>query len=217
MSRDLFPSCQKKVMVATKYQQWLVLSTPQQSYLWVSGMVNITFTIRFRGAFIPIVLFFRFTAVCMSQVARILKLYRPVARIFRRGVTWMSDLRKHACKTRGGLGACSPRKFFEIRCSEIASEAIFGHRSTAVVAIWLAEYCIQFLAVHMHLLSQHDFEFSQEKVLKLAEQQMHHSKDNSRASELAIYLRTYLCASFHHSGVNSLHVCQYSTALVFHE
>ena len=24
----------------------------------------------------------------------------------------------------GGLGACSPRKFLEIRCSEIASEAI---------------------------------------------------------------------------------------------
>ena len=32
----------------------------------------------------------------------------------------------HACKIRGGLGACSPRKFLEIRCSEIASEAIFG-------------------------------------------------------------------------------------------
>ena len=26
----------------------------------------------------------------------------------------------------GGLGACSPRKIFKTRCSEIASEAIFG-------------------------------------------------------------------------------------------
>ena len=31
----------------------------------------------------------------------------------------------------GGLGACSPRKFLEIKCSEIASEAILG-QSTAV-------------------------------------------------------------------------------------
>ena len=31
---------------------------------------------------------------------------------------------KHACKHArlGGLGVCSPRKFLDIRCSEIASE-----------------------------------------------------------------------------------------------
>ena len=41
------------------------------------------------------------------------------------------------------LSACSPRKFLEIRCSdEIASES----RSRAVVATWLAEYFIQFMA-----------------------------------------------------------------------
>ena len=49
--------------------------------------------------------------------------------IYRRGVTWMSNLHKH---TRlgggGGLEACSPRKFLEIRCSEIASEVIFGQK-----------------------------------------------------------------------------------------
>ena len=28
----------------------------------------------------------------------------------------------------GGLGACSPRKFLEIRCSEIASQAILGQK-----------------------------------------------------------------------------------------
>ena len=52
------------------------------------------------------------------------------------------------CKTRGGLGACSPRKILEIRCSEIPSEAIWD-KTRAVVATWLAEYCIQFLAVHI--------------------------------------------------------------------
>ena len=53
---------------------------------------------------------------------------------FRRGVTWMSVvyvvcMYKQACKTRG-LGACSPRKFLEIRCSEIASEAILGRKQS---------------------------------------------------------------------------------------
>ena len=28
----------------------------------------------------------------------------------------------------GGLGACSPRKILEIRCSEVASEAILGQK-----------------------------------------------------------------------------------------
>ena len=37
---------------------------------------------------------------------------------------------------------------------------------------------------------------------------------NSRAPEIAIYLRTYLRASFHRSGVNSL---RERSALVLHE
>ena len=37
---------------------------------------------------------------------------------------------------------------------------------------------------------------------------------NSRAPELAIYLRTYLCASFHRSGVNRLRA---RSALVLYE
>ena len=41
----------------------------------------------------------------------------------------------------------------EITCSEIASEAIWD-KSRAVVAVWLTEHCIQFLAVLMHLPSQ---------------------------------------------------------------
>ena len=96
-----------------------------------------------------------------------------IARIFRREVTWMSDLPKHA--NLGGSRGMLPRKF---RCSEIASEAILGHRSRAVVAIWLAEYCFR---LSMYAFTKpDDFEFSQQKVLRLAEQQMHHSKDLER-------------------------------------
>ena len=55
---------------------------------------------------------------------------RPIARIIRRGATWVSDvyvcMHKHA--RLGGLGAYSPRKFLGIRCSEIASEAILGQK-----------------------------------------------------------------------------------------
>ena len=48
---------------------------------------------------------------------------RPVARIFRRGVTWMSNLHK---RTRlGGSGGMLPHE-----CSEIASEAILGQRQS---------------------------------------------------------------------------------------
>ena len=36
----------------------------------------------------------------------------------------MSDL--------GGLGACSPRKFLEIRCSEIASVAVLGQKQSRI-------------------------------------------------------------------------------------
>ena len=46
---------------------------------------------------------------------------RPVARIFRRGVTWMSNLHRH---TRlGGSGGMLPREIFR---NEIVSEAILG-------------------------------------------------------------------------------------------
>ena len=39
---------------------------------------------------------------------------RPIARTYRRGVTWMSDMYVHMHKDArlGGLGACSPRKLF---------------------------------------------------------------------------------------------------------
>ena len=54
---------------------------------------------------------------------------RPVARILRREVTCVSDVNvyidKHA--RLGGSGGMLPQEnFLEIRCSEIASEAILG-------------------------------------------------------------------------------------------
>ena len=48
---------------------------------------------------------------------------RPVARIFRRGVTCMH---KHA--RLGGSGGMLPQEILENRCSEIASEAILGQK-----------------------------------------------------------------------------------------
>ena len=79
---------------------------------------------------------------------------RPVARTFRRRVTWLSVvyvcMYKHTrSMTRGAWGHAPPGKFLEIRCSEIASEAILGDRNRAVVATWLMENCIQVLTVHL--------------------------------------------------------------------
>ena len=58
-------------------------------------------------------------------------LFRPVARIFRRAVTCVSDvnvyMHKHA--RLGGSGGMLPKKNF-IRCSEIASEAILGQQQS---------------------------------------------------------------------------------------
>ena len=53
---------------------------------------------------------------------------RPIARNFRRGVTCMSDLHKYA--RLGGSGGMLPKKILEIRCSEIASEAILGQKQS---------------------------------------------------------------------------------------
>ena len=80
----------------------------------------------------------------------------------------MSNLHKH---TRlGGSGACSPRKFLEIRCPEIVSEAILGqkHSHTSYLARGVLHPIIS--CPCMHLLSQLTSNFP---VLKLAEQQVH--------------------------------------------
>ena len=65
----------------------------------------------------------------------------------------------------GGLGGCSPRKFLEIRCSKIASGAIFGQKQSRS-----SYYFIQFLAVLHAFAKPADFKFPQGKVLRLAEQ-----------------------------------------------
>ena len=79
-------------------------------------------------------------------------------------------MHKHA--RLGGVGTCFPRKILEMRCSEIASEAIWD-KTRAVVATWLMKYCIQFLPVHICICYKPaDFEFPREKVLRLGEQQV---------------------------------------------
>ena len=70
---------------------------------------------------------------------------------------------KQARKTRGS-GGCSPRKFLEIRCSEIASGAIFGQKQSPLVATTIFDCPIHAFA------KLADFKFPREKVLKLAEQ-----------------------------------------------
>ena len=58
----------------------------------------------------------------------------------------------------GGLGGCSPRKFLEIRCSEIASGATFGQKQSRS-----SYYFIQFWLSYMHLLSQLASNFHERK------------------------------------------------------
>ena len=48
----------------------------------------------------------------------------------------------------------------------------FGSRSKAVVATWLAEYCIQFLLSIYAFARPADFEFPREKVLRFAGKQV---------------------------------------------
>ena len=54
-----------------------------------------------------------------------------------------------AWKTRGVWGHDPPRNLLDIRCSEIASEAILGRKQSHIAATWLTECCIHFLAVHI--------------------------------------------------------------------
>ena len=103
------------------------------------------------------------TAFCLSvypcvslSVYVVTYVCRPVARIFRRGVTQRSDvyiMHKHACKIRD-LGASSHRTFLEIRCSEIASEAIFGHKMSYSSDMALGLLHSIFGCPCLHLISQ---------------------------------------------------------------
>ena len=63
----------------------------------------------------------------------------------------MSDvyvyMHKHA--RLGGSGGMLPQEILEIRCSEIASEATLEQKQSRSSYTWFAQYCIQFLAVHV--------------------------------------------------------------------
>ena len=65
----------------------------------------------------------------------------------------------------GGSGGMLPQEILEIRCSEIASGAIFGQKQSRS-----SYYFIQFLAVLHAFAKPADFKFPREKVLRLAEQ-----------------------------------------------
>ena len=68
----------------------------------------------------------------------------------------MSDV--YVCMyNQGGLGACFPRKFLEIRGSEIASEAILGQKQSRSSSIRYMARRVLYLIFGcpcMHLLSQ---------------------------------------------------------------
>ena len=122
---------------------------------------------------------------------------RTVARIYRRGVTWMSNVYVYmykACKTRGVWGY-APQ---EIRCSEIASEAILGPKQSRSRYV-AREYCIHFWLSTYAFGMPADFEFPREKVLKVDRTAGGVTSPkgqlvNSRVPEIAIYLRTHLRA-----------------------
>ena len=120
-----------------------------------------------------------------------------------------------ACKTRGGVWGHSPPGIFflEIRCSEIASEASLGQKG-----FWLSTYAFTKPA---------DFEQTVDsKVGRTAGEviSLEGKLVNSRAPEIACFLflffiiiyflRMYIRASFHRSGVNSLRA---RSVLVLHE
>ena len=109
-------------------------------------------------------------------------------------------INKHA--RLGGLGGCSPRKFLEIRCSEIASGVNFGQKQSRS-----SYYFIQFLAVLHAFAKPAEFKLPREKVLRLAE----HDSNRRTTGELSSAWHSDLFPHvfmrglrFHRSGVNSL-------------
>ena len=88
----------------------------------------------------------------------------------------MSDLYVHMqpYKTRGAWGHAPPRKFLEIRRTEIASWAILGQKQSR--SSYMARGVLHpiFGCPCMHFVKPADVEFPQEKVLGLglAEQQV---------------------------------------------
>ena len=69
-----------------------------------------------------------------------------------------------------GSGGMLPQEISENRCSEIASEAILGQKQSR--SNYMARRIASNFWLSMYALKPADFEFPQEKVLRLAEQQV---------------------------------------------
>ena len=111
----------------------------------------------------------------------------------------------------GGSGGMLPQEVLKLLLRP------FWNRSRAAVATWLAEYCIQVLAVHVSICEA--LEFPRKKVhtnvgrtagraISLEGQLL-----STWTSDLFMQI-DYLHASFHHSGINSLRT---HSTLVLHE
>ena len=139
-------------------------------------------------------------------------IHRPVARIFRRGVTWMCaciGMPKHA--RLGGSGGMLPQEIFR---NQMLWDCFWGHfgTKTAVVYSYMARRVLHptFSCPYMHLPSQVTSNFHERRYYG-----WQNSKDkivggdplegrlvNSRAPEIAAHVFTR--ASSHRSSVNRL-------------
>ena len=109
--------------------------------------------------------------------------------------------------TRGVWGHGPPGKFLKLDALRLLPRP-FWDRSRAVVATWLAEYCIQFLAVHVCICYASWLRISKREGTKVGRRaggvtSLERQLVNSQAPEILIAI--YLRASFHRSGGNSLH------------
>ena len=113
--------------------------------------------------------------------------------VYKRGYVDVWSVCMQACKTIGGSGGKLLQEMLE--ALRLLLRPLWDRSST---------YCILFgcPCIHLHAKPA-DFEFPQEKVLRLAEQQVgwYHYEDNwwtsSRAPEISIYLRVYLYRYMH--------------------
>ena len=98
---------------------------------------------------VAVVCYYGVMMTSFTEVRYHYNICRPVARTFRRGDTFVSDasvcMHKHARLWHALLG-----KFQKWDALRLLLRP-FWDRSKAVVATWLAAYCIQFLAVHVYI------------------------------------------------------------------
>ena len=124
-------------------------------------------------------------------------LSRPIARIFRREITWVCDVYvyMHKHERLGGSGGMLPQ---EIRFSEIASEAIFGQKQSC--SSYMARHfvcCINFVLAQSTYALPMPAEFEFPKVDRAAGGVTSQEGQlvNSRPPE--VLFTHMLCTSFH--------------------